>query len=98
LLDVASLPPGPAPEHLERAIARWNAYLADGTFALSVSRDAPIGAADERVDFWTSPWPYWDMRLRAPNLWEALSESGLVIFKVGVWDRFDCIYGADTHR
>jgi len=81
LLDVASLPRGPAPEHLERAITRWNAYIADGTFALSVSRDAPIGAPDGRVDFWTSPWPYWDLRVRAPNVWEALSESGLVIFK-----------------
>ncbi|KAI9512134.1 DUF89 domain-containing protein [Russula earlei] len=86
LLDVASLPRGPAPEHLERAIARWNAYLANGTFALFVPRDAPIGTPNERVDFWTSPWPYWDMRLRAPKVWDALSESGLVIFKyVYLW-------------
>ncbi|KAH9982017.1 hypothetical protein BJV74DRAFT_852635 [Russula compacta] len=81
LLDVASIPQGPAPEHLERAIARWNAYLANGTFDLSVPRDAAIGTPDERVNFWTSPWPYWDMRLRAPKVWDALRESGLVIFK-----------------
>ncbi|KAI0289666.1 DUF89 domain-containing protein [Russula brevipes] len=81
LLDVTALPQGPAPEHLVRAIERWNAYLADGTFALSVPRDAGVGTPDERVDFWTSPWPYWDIRLRAPAVWDALRESGLVIFK-----------------
>lgn len=64
-----------------RAIERWNAYLADGTFALSVPRDAGVGTPDERVDFWTSPWPYWDLRLRSPAVWDALHESGLVIFK-----------------
>ncbi|KAH9003903.1 DUF89 domain-containing protein [Lactarius hatsudake] len=68
LLDPSALPPGPAPEHLERAIVRWNGYLASGTFALSVARDAPIGASDEVFNFWTSPWPYWDMRVRAPGV------------------------------
>ncbi|KAH9019181.1 hypothetical protein EDB85DRAFT_2075854 [Lactarius pseudohatsudake] len=63
------------------AIARWNGYLASGTFALSVARDAPISASDEVFNFWTSPWPYWDMRVRAPGVWNALRESGLVIFK-----------------
>ncbi|KAI0297018.1 hypothetical protein B0F90DRAFT_1742372 [Multifurca ochricompacta] len=81
LLDASSLPPGPAPEYLERAIARWNGYLFNGTFSLSVPRDADIGTPDESVNFWTSPWPYWDMRLRAPKVWDALRESGLVIFK-----------------
>jgi damage-control phosphatase, subfamily III len=82
LLDPSAIPHGPAPEHLERAIVRWNGYLASGTFALSVARDAPIGASDEAVDFWTSPWPYWDMRVRAPGVWGTLRDSGLVIFKV----------------
>ena len=82
LLDAASLPTGPSPEHLERAVARWNSYLANGTFTLSIPLDSTIGASDEMVDFWTSPWPYWDMRLRTPKLWETLSQSGLVIFKV----------------
>jgi len=81
LLDATSLPSGPGPEHLERAVARWNAYLADGTFALSVPRDASIGVPDEMVNFWTSPWPYWEMRSRAPKLWDTLCGSGLVIFK-----------------
>jgi len=81
LLDPSALPRGPAPEHLERAIARWNGYLASGTFALSVARDAPIGASDGAFDFWTSPWPYWDMRVRAPGIWNALRDSGLVILK-----------------
>jgi hypothetical protein len=82
LLDVTSQPPGPSPEHLEQAVVRWNAYLADGTFALSVPRDATVGVPDKVVNFWTSPWPYWDMRLRAPKVWDALRGSGLVIFKV----------------
>jgi hypothetical protein len=82
LLNPSALPRGPAPEHLERAIARWNGYLASGTFALSVARDSPIGASDEAFNFWTSPWPYWDMRVRAPGIWNALCDSGLVILKV----------------
>jgi hypothetical protein len=82
LLDVATRPRGPEPDYLEHAIARWNAYLANGTFSLSVPRDAVIGTPDERINFWTSPWPYWDMHLRAPRVWDSLRESGLVIFKV----------------
>jgi damage-control phosphatase, subfamily III len=85
LLDATSPPSGPDPEHLERAVARWNTYLADGTFVLSVPRDAIIGVPDEMVNFWTSPWPYWEMRLRAPKLWDTLCGSGLVIFKVSSW-------------
>jgi hypothetical protein len=74
--------------HLEAMVARWQAYLADGTFALAVARDTPLGPprADAGVvaaaGFWTQPWPYWDMRLRAPELWTGLRDSGLVIFKV----------------
>jgi len=83
LLDPSALPRGPEVlrEHLEQAITRWNGYLASGTFALSVARDAPIGASNEAFNFWTSPWPYWDMRVRAPGVWSTLSDSGLVIFK-----------------
>jgi hypothetical protein len=74
--------------HLEAMVARWQAYLADGTFALAVARDTPLGppradaAVVEAAGFWTQPWPYWDMRLRAPELWAGLRDSGLVIFKV----------------
>ncbi|KAI9435580.1 DUF89 domain-containing protein [Lactarius indigo] len=96
LLDSSVLPRGPAPEHLERAIARWNVYLASGTFALSVARDAPIGASDEAFNFWTSPWPYWDMRVRAPGVWNALRESGLVIFKTYVRLTGDVQWPVDT--
>jgi damage-control phosphatase, subfamily III len=90
LLDTSSLPRGPTPENLERTIARWNTYLANGTFSLSVPTYSAIGMPDERVNFWTSPWPYWNLRLRAPKVWNALSESGLVIFKVGSWESQPC--------
>jgi hypothetical protein len=95
LSDAAFFPPPPEGEDraaavadLEAMVARWQAYLADGTFALSVARDTPLGppradaAVVEAAGFWTQPWPYWDMRLRAPELWTGLRDSGLVIFKV----------------
>ncbi|KAH0579807.1 hypothetical protein H2248_002640 [Termitomyces sp. 'cryptogamus'] len=32
-------------------------------------------------EFWTSPWPYWSMEFHAPELFESLKKSDLVIFK-----------------
>lgn len=37
-----------------------------------------------QANFWTGPWPYWDLKERAPQLWSDLTESSLVIFKVRV--------------
>lgn len=34
------------------------------------------------VKFWTEPWPYWNMKERANQLWSWLRDSDLVIFKV----------------
>lgn len=34
------------------------------------------------VKFWTEPWPYWNMKERASQLWSWLHDSDLVIFKV----------------
>ena len=60
---------------------RWSNYVEDGTFALSVPRDSPLGRSDVMYDFWTEADPYWYMRVRSPTLFESLKESGLVIFK-----------------
>ncbi|KAI0063016.1 DUF89 domain-containing protein [Artomyces pyxidatus] len=73
--------PSPSQAHLHQMVTRWQGYLTDGTFALSVPLDTPLGAPRDDLDFWTSPWPYWDLREHAPVLWENLKESGLVVFK-----------------
>jgi hypothetical protein len=71
-----------AAPHLDALADRWNRYVEDGTFALSVPMGTPLGAPDEdTLQFWTSPWPYWDMKTREEKLWKTLTESGLVIFK-----------------
>lgn len=78
-------------------VQRWQSYLSDGRFALAVDSRTPLGPkaslAQEgvRVDvegvikkagFWTQPFPYWDMNILAPDFWESLRDSALVIFKV----------------
>lgn len=88
LLDPAFLPPPPGMdfEHLQTMIKRWERYVAEGVFALSVPATTPLGGgsdgAAESAQFWTSPAPYWDMQRHAPGLWDALRASNLVIFKV----------------
>jgi len=77
--------PSPDPSakaHLSALVSRLQTHIAQGRFALSVNPRTPLGARDERADFWTEPWPYWDMKVRARSLWECLRESGLVVFKV----------------
>jgi hypothetical protein len=77
-------PDSAAPYYLERMGSRWNKYIADGTFSLSVPQNTPfggIGEASKLADFWTTPWPYWDMQSQAKDLWKWFQESGLVIFK-----------------
>lgn len=68
--------------HLKLLANRWDRYLSDGTFALSVPLETPIGAPDAApIHFWTSPWPYWDLRERDEELFGCLEGSGLVVFK-----------------
>lgn len=75
-------------------MARWRSHLADGTFALSVPFDSPIGippssASEEaggtelkNAAFWTMGNSYWSLPDdNNANLMEQLSQSGLVIFK-----------------
>ncbi|KAI0049733.1 DUF89 domain-containing protein [Auriscalpium vulgare] len=73
--------PSPAQAHLHALVTRWQRYLSDGTFALSVPHDTLLGQGGKAVEFWTSPWPYWDMEVRGKEVWEGLRESGLVVFK-----------------
>jgi len=65
-------------------VSRWTSYLERGVFSLSVPLDTPLGGheASNIADFWTSPKPYWNMEIEAPETFGALSGSGLVIFKV----------------
>ncbi|KAH9948501.1 DUF89 domain-containing protein [Amylocystis lapponica] len=70
-----------APAHLQAMVSRWAAYLDSGVFALSVPPETPLGASDAKADFWTSPWPYWNMQQQGPTVFHSLKDSGLVIFK-----------------
>ncbi|KAF7326870.1 DUF89 domain-containing protein [Mycena venus] len=87
LLDPEFLPPpaGMDFEHLRTMIKRWEKYVDEGVFALSVPATTPLGGGSDGVaqlaEFWTSPAPYWDMQVHASRLWNALRTSGLVIFK-----------------
>ncbi|KAI0799597.1 hypothetical protein BC629DRAFT_1497088 [Irpex lacteus] len=68
-------------EHLQKMVTRWQSYLDSGVFALSVPVDTALGQSHPKGDFWTGPWPYWDLQEKAPELWEDLKGSSLVIFK-----------------
>jgi damage-control phosphatase, subfamily III len=101
LSDPAFFPPPPddadtaarasSTNHLQQMVDRWQRYIADGTFALDVSSDTPLGpplavagseSAVARAGFWSLPWPSWDLRTHSPKLYEEFCQSGLVIFKV----------------
>ncbi|CDO75454.1 hypothetical protein BN946_scf184823.g8 [Trametes cinnabarina] len=67
--------------HLLEMVKRWESYIESGVFSLSVPIDSPLGASDKMADFWTSPYPYWNMDALAPELHASLRDSSLVIFK-----------------
>ncbi|KAI0037119.1 DUF89 domain-containing protein [Vararia minispora EC-137] len=66
-----------AKEHLHALVSRWKRYIAEGKFRLGVPLDSPLGVADPKIDFWTSPWPYWNMEVIAPELFKELTTSML---------------------
>ncbi|KAI8972554.1 DUF89 domain-containing protein [Trametes punicea] len=68
-------------KHLFQMVKRWESYIESGVFELSVPIDSPLGASDKKADFWTSPYPYWNMEVLAPELYGFLQDSSLVIFK-----------------
>ncbi|KAK7055177.1 DUF89 domain-containing protein [Favolaschia claudopus] len=87
LLDPAFLPPtdGMNLDHLQVMIRRWEKYINDGVFSLSVPAATPLGGKSEEAQrlagFWTSPAPYWNMEVLASDLYKGLKGSDLVIFK-----------------
>lgn len=100
LSNPSFFPPTSSPEsvdHLKEMVARWQRYLSDGTFALSVPRETTLGAggkenegAVQKAGFWTMPWACWDMQAHAPELWEYFRDSGLVIFKASSTQYLSC--------
>ena len=67
---------------LTKMVNRWQGYLESGEFALSVPTETPLGEPNAMYDFWTSPYPYWELDAKAHSLFESLKQSALVIFKV----------------
>ena len=72
---------------LQEMVGRWKKYLETGAFALSVPPETPLGGkvdVNDGFQFWTGPWPYWELQAKAPRLFNDLRSSQLVIFKVGL--------------
>ncbi|GAA5847063.1 hypothetical protein JCM3766R1_000602 [Sporobolomyces carnicolor] len=71
---------------LKRLVTRWSEYVKQGRFELSVPKELKMGEGrgDPKVElaqFWTSPFPFSDLPLVAPELLKDLQKSKLVIFK-----------------
>ncbi|EKM52419.1 uncharacterized protein PHACADRAFT_260786 [Phanerochaete carnosa HHB-10118-sp] len=77
----ATLPNADVHQHLKTMVARWQSYLDSGVFSLSVRAETKLGEANDKANFWTGPWPYWNMRELAPQVWSDLKDSSLVVFK-----------------
>lgn len=72
-------------EHLAVMVKRWQKYVDEGVFKLSVPLDTPLGGGGEKgrkAEFWTTPYPYWEMENLDRELIQDLKRSGLVVFKV----------------
>lgn len=66
-------------------VQRWQKYVDEGVFRLSVPLDTQLGGGGEKgkkAEFWTTPYPYWEMEMLDGELVSDLKRSGLVIFKV----------------
>ncbi len=83
----ASSPSEAEKDNLQHMVTRWKDYVEKGVFSLPVPRETPLGGGTGSIaDFWTTPLPYWDLKIHAPSLWQDLHEnSSLVIFKVCVF-------------
>lgn len=98
-----SITPDSARDHvaLQTMVNRWQSYLESGAFSLSVPPETPLGGnaqVNEQIQFWTGPWPYWELQVKAPALFEHLKSSQLVIFKVDVRiDLFSTLTNVGMH-
>ncbi|GAA6008339.1 hypothetical protein JCM11491_004440 [Sporobolomyces phaffii] len=74
-------------DQLAALVERWRSYVASGKFKLSVPPSLKMGDdanGDDQVrlaEFWTSPSPFSDLPVVAPELLQELQRSKLVIFK-----------------
>lgn len=69
-------------EALRRVIARWESYIKDGTFKLSVPWTQELGdEGGEMADFWSGPTSFSDLPALDPTLLKDLQQASLVIFK-----------------
>ncbi|KAK0200981.1 DUF89 domain-containing protein [Desarmillaria ectypa] len=70
-------------KHLRYMTTRWKDYVERGVFSLSVPISTLLGEGiGSTADFWTSHFPYWDMKIHDEPLWSDLHlNSSLVIFK-----------------
>lgn len=68
--------------YLRTMVTRWKSYITSGVFELSVPADTQLGSKNVMADFWTEPWPYWNMKERSGELFASLMQSSLVVFKV----------------
>ncbi|KAK0478781.1 DUF89 domain-containing protein [Armillaria novae-zelandiae] len=69
--------------NLRYMVTRWKGCVDQGIFSLSVPRSTPLGEGKgSTADFWTTHFPYWDMKIHDEPLWTELHlNSSLVIFK-----------------
>ncbi|GAA5863437.1 hypothetical protein JCM8547_006980 [Rhodosporidiobolus lusitaniae] len=69
-------------EALKALAERWETFVEEGKFRLSVSKEMRMGdKGGEAADFWTSPHAFASLPSLAPSLLEDLKKSSLVIFK-----------------
>jgi len=85
LLDPKFIDSMPERDNLVSMVSRWQGYIKREVFSLSVSQDLRLGDNTHgKADFWTLPYPSWNMKTYAPELFKDLSTSDLVIFKVNI--------------
>jgi len=49
--------------HLRQMVTRWQRYLNEGIVRLATN----IDNGQKMTEFWTGPWPYWNMNELAPE-------------------------------
>ena len=82
----AAAAPSSGPNSVQKMAQRWQKYLQEGKFKLSVPPQTKLSeAADESnvlaAGFWTSPYAFADMPKKDTKLVEELRKSDLVVFK-----------------